>query len=197
MGFSLASYAAIRPSLWHLTNRANLHSIRESRMLMPAEQLGFATGIHPRRGLPTNNSGPVLRDQDLLHASCIAFESGFSMTDLLKELNKRVFFWSGWPNRPIKAGRHAMRRYADSDAVIRISFLDLASTYTPYFSRCNSGATRMQHGKPVQRGTNTFLPAEQCNFSPSHVVEVTFVQALKLPPNSAVLRYPEGHWEAL
>ena len=90
-----------------------------------------------------------------------------------------------------------MRRYADSDAVIRVSFLDLARTYTPYFSRCNSGATRMQHGKPVHRGPNTFLPAERCDFTPSHVVEVTFVQALKLPSNSAVLRHPKGHWEPL
>ncbi len=102
---------------------------------MPAEHLGFVPGANPRRGRPTNKPGPVLRDQNVLHASCIAFESGFSMSDLLKELNKRVFFWSGWPDRPVRAGRHAMRHYADTDVAIRVPFLDLATSYTPYFSR--------------------------------------------------------------
>jgi hypothetical protein len=164
---------------------------------MPAEHLTSTTLDGPRRGRQVSPGVPVLRDQDLLHEKCIAFESDFSMADLLSDLHRRVFFWSGWPNRPIKPGRHVIYRYSESDVLIRVPFLEVAKDHTPYFSRCNSGATRMQHGKPVPRGTGTFLQALQCDFSPSKVVEVTFVQTVRLPPGSEVARYLGGPWESL
>lgn len=34
MGFSIAQYADLRPTLWHLTHRNNLDSIRTSRLLI-------------------------------------------------------------------------------------------------------------------------------------------------------------------
>ena len=36
--------------------------------------------------------------------------------------------------------------------IIRVPFGEIATKYEPYFARCNSGATRMQNGKPVVRG---------------------------------------------
>jgi hypothetical protein len=58
----------------------------------------------------------------------------------------------------------------------RLNFLEVAEGNTPYFSRCNSGATRMQHGEPVPRGPKTFVKAMDCDFPPSQGREVTFVE---------------------
>ena len=74
------------------------------------------------------------------------------MEDFLVALASRVFFWSGCPDRPVKPGRNAARRYAGTDVIIRVPFGEIATKYEPYFARCNSGATRMQNGKPVVRG---------------------------------------------
>jgi hypothetical protein len=183
--------------LWHLTHSQNLDLIRKSRVLMPAEHLTSMALDGPRYGRQISPGIPVLRDQELLHEKCIAFESGFSMADMLRDQHKRVFFWSGWPNRPIKPGRHAIDRYSGSDVLIRLPFLEVAKDHTPYFSRCNSGATRMQHGKPVPRGPGTFVQALQCDFPPSKVVEVTFLQPVTLPPGGEVARSLGGPWEIL
>jgi hypothetical protein len=197
MGFSIAQYAALRPTLWHLTHSQNLELIRKTGLLMPAKRL-TSTGLDgPRRGRQITPGIPVLRDQDLLHEKCIEFESGYSMADLLCDLHKRVFFWSGWANRPIRPGRDAMNRYCESDVLIRLPFLEVAEGNTPYFSRCNSGATRMQHGEPVPRGAKTFVKAMDCDFPPSRVVEVTFVEPVGLPPGGEVAHRLEGPWESL
>jgi hypothetical protein len=197
MGFSIAQYAALRPVLWHLTHNQNLELIRKIGLLMPARRLTSVSLEGPRRGRQITPGIPVLRDQELLHEKCIEFESGYSMADLLSDLHKRVFFWSGWVNRPIKPGRDAMNRYSESDILIRLPFLEVAEDNTPYFSRCNSGATRMQHGEPVPRGPKTFAKAMDCDFPPSKVVEVTFVDPVRLPPGSEVALRLEGTWETL
>ena len=197
MGFSIAQYAALRPTLWHLTHSQNLGLIRKTGLLMPAKRLTSASLDCPRRGRSVTPGIPVLRDQELLHEKCIEFESGYSMTDLLADLHKRVFFWSGWPNRPIRPGRDAIKRYGESDVVIRLAFLIVAENNTPYFTRCNSGATRMQHGKPVSRGPKTFVEALDSDFPPSNVVEVTFIEPVRLPPGGEVARCLEGPWESL
>lgn len=197
MAFSIAQYAALRPTLWHLTHRQNLAFIEKSRLLMPADRLA-ATPLESLRRVRHLEPGvPVLRDQELLQEKCIQLQAGFSFTDWLKELNRRVFFWSGWPDRPIKAARDARDRYHHSDIMIRCLFLQIANDHTPYFSRCNSGAPRMQHGKKVPRGPNTFLLGQQCDFPPSKVVEITFLQPVKLPWDCEVRSSLEGPWEIL
>jgi hypothetical protein len=139
VAFSIAQYAALRPTLWHLTHRENLDLIRESRTLMPADHLTATPLDDIRVSRQIDPGTPVLRDQELLHEKCVAFQAGYFLADWLSELNRRVFFWSGWPDRPIKPGRHAINRYSSSDVVIRLPFLQVAKDHTPYFSRCNSG----------------------------------------------------------
>lgn len=197
VAFSIAQYAALRPMLWHLTHSNNLDLIRKSRVLMPAELLAHAAQASPRRDRQITPGRPVLRDQKLLHEKCIAFEEGFSMDDLLRELARRVFFWPGWADRPVKSGQNAINIYGISDVLIRIPFLEIAEANTPYFSRCNSGATRMQQGKAVPRGPSTFLEAIQCDFPPSKVVEVTFINSVTLPQTAEVARSLTGPWETL
>ena len=55
----------------------------------------------------------------------------------------------------------------------------------------------MQHEKPVSRGPKTFVEASDSDFPPSKVVEVTFVEPVKLPPGGEVARCLEGPWESL
>jgi hypothetical protein len=119
------------------------------------------------------------------------------MADLQRDLHERVFFWSGWPSRPVRSGRDAIHRYQESDVLIRLPFLKVAEDHIPYFSRCNSGATRMQHGEPVPRGSKTFVQAIDCDFPPSKVVEVTFLEPVKLPAEGEVACRLEGPWERL
>jgi hypothetical protein len=197
MGFSIAQYAALRPTLWHLTHSQNLELIRKTGLLMPAKRLTSAAADGPRRGRQITPGIPVLRDQELLHEKCVEFELGYSMADLLSDLHKRVFFWSGWANRPIKPGRDAVNLYRESDVLIRLPFVEVAQGNTPYFSRYNSGATRMQHGEPVPRGPRTFVKAMDCDFPPSKVVEVTFVEPVRLPAGGEVAPCLEGPWERL
>jgi hypothetical protein len=102
VAFSIAQYAALRPTLWHLTHRQNLDLIKKSRFLMPACGLYRAPLDAIRRRRQIGSGLPVLRDQDLLHEECIQLQAGFSFADWVKELNRRVLFWSGWPDRPVR-----------------------------------------------------------------------------------------------
>lgn len=197
MAFSIEEYAGLRPTLWHLTHHENVRLIRESRLLKPAEHLMSVISDVPRPNRQLHPGFPVLRDQKPLHEKCIAFEANFLMADFVRELNRRVFFWSGRPNGPVRAGRRAIDHYGTSDVLIRLPFLDAAKDQTPYFSRCNSGAPRMQHGKPVPRGRRTFLPAIECDFPPSEVIEVTFLQPVILSQETEMAQSLGGPWDRL
>lgn len=199
MGFTIEQYANLRPILWHLTHHQNLDLIRKSRDLVSAELLTSRTPGGRRRGQqqPPIPGMPVLRDQDLLHEKNIEFELGCTMADFRRSLDGRVFFWSGWLDRPVKRGQGAAERYRQSDVVIRVPFLEVVGDHTPYFSRCNSGASRMQHGKPVPRGPRTFVQAPECGFPPSEVVEITFVKPVRLSPGTQVAPSLGGPWNVL
>jgi hypothetical protein len=197
VAFDLQAYARVRPTLWHLTHRRNLDLIRESGLLKPTVDMVEPQLSKPRRGRDVQGEGPILRDQDLVFSGAVEFEGGWTMADYLRDLSSRVFFWSGWFDRPVASGRGAAKRYSDSDVVLRVPFLDLAEIYTPYFAACNSGATRMQNGRRVRRGPSTFQPAETCTFKPSNVVEVTFIDRVMLPNTTEVGASVNGPWHLL
>lgn len=193
-GFTIEEYAELRPFLWHITHAENLPLIRGTRVLCPARLLAGQEPT-PRRSALRSPTGAVLRDQRLLHAGSVELRGGWSFRDLLQDLSNRVFFWSGWFDRPVRSGRAAMSVYA-TDWVIRVPFREIGREYTPYFSSCNSGATRMQHGRRVPRGPDTFLPCHECSFAAVDVVEVTFLEPIRLP-SSATTRSPSTHWVPL
>jgi len=197
VGFSIEEYARLRPVLWHFTHKYNLPLIRRRQAMLSAAQLvpGAVTD-EPRRGRSIREGVPVLRDQDLLHEGSVALQAGWTMADLVRDLNRRVFFWSGWPDRPVKSGRRPLARYTATDLILRIPFRDVVA-YGPQFSRCNSGATRKQQGIAVPRGPNTFVAAEQSPFTPRSVVEVSFLGKVSLPKSTQVGQSIEGPWEAL
>jgi len=116
MGFSIAQYADLRPTLWHLTHRQNLDLIRESRFLKAAELLTSANLDSPRRTRQVIPGIPVVRDQKPLCENCMALQGDLSFADWLRELNRRVFFWPGAWAGPTRSGRGA-DYYCESDVL--------------------------------------------------------------------------------
>lgn len=106
---------------------------------------------------------------------------------------------SGPAGRTGRLNLAAMRRGAtrETDVIIRVPFGEIATKYEPYFARCNSGATRMQNGKPVVRGPSAFLKGKECSYSPSEVVEVTFLGDVGLPSCTEVAHSLDGPWTLL
>jgi hypothetical protein len=138
-----------------------------------------------------------LETKSLSMRNALPLKAGYSMDAFLRDLARRVFFWPGGLDRPIRPGQRAVAAYADSDVIIRVPFLEIVESHIPYFSRCNSGATRMQPSGPVPRGPSTYREAMQCDFRPSGVIEVTFLNSVLLPHSAQVARSLTGRWESL
>jgi hypothetical protein len=84
--------------------------------------------------------------------------------------------------------------------MIRVAFESLRQVNPerpPPFTKYNSGSPRYSGGRPSPRGPDTFLPAEQCTFPSSKVVEVTFAESVMLPDDSELSNHPSGPWSSL
>lgn len=209
MSFRLEKYAEVRPVLYHLTARQNIEHILALGRLLSAEVLSRTADQEVDLRTPRDHTTPVsadsyvafIGDQVPLHAGNIEFEGGWVLEDLVEDLNRRVFFWSGWERGPIRHGANHFERYrAERPAVLRVRFDSLREHNpgtTPLFCRFNSGAPRRYQGRPSPRGPRTFLPACDCPYTPGSVVEVTFLENVKLPPDSEVSGRPNGGWQPL
>src|SRR5689334_15425278 len=116
MPFELESYLKLRPMVWHLTHRENLSNIRKSGALLPATELFSPPFVRPRRGETVGKFGARIRNQDLLNERSVELECG-TFQAFIKDLNRRVFFWSGRQAGPVRPGRKAMARYLTTDVV--------------------------------------------------------------------------------
>src|SRR6266516_1370660 len=186
MAFTLEEYAALRPFVYHVTARENLARLRRTRCLETASALLRQGGRHDL--LRTRRLGPVavtldadlivLKDQRPLILANLALTTGWTFADLVEYLNHHVYFWPGNAISPVGSGRRLLRRYApESPIVLRIPILALIAAnphVPPLFDRCNSGAPRMQRGRPVKRGPDLFGSAEHSRFRSREVVEVVF-----------------------
>ena len=196
MAFELESYSILRPTLWHLADRANLPRIIETGELLPASALTEEPSCVPRRGNVVGKCGVRIRNQDLLNEKSVEIADG-TFEDFVANLNRRVFFWSGGPSAPVRSGVKAIEKYGHTDAIIRIPFRDLAKGHFPEFTECNSGATRMQGGKRVPRGSLTFQAASVASFGAADVVEVTFIGSVRLPQTTELRQSADGKWVRL
>lgn len=209
MPFGLDKYSKVRPMLYHLTARQNLERIRSLRRLESTELLSRGadqdTDLRARRtetiSVAVDSRQLFLRDQAPLHAGNIEFEDGWGLEDLVEDLNRRVFFWSGWERGPIPHGENHFERYkSESPVILRTRFDSLCKhnpKNTPLFCKFNSGAPRRYQGRGSPRGPRTFLPAHACPYTAGCVVEVTFLEAVALPPDTEVSNCPNGGWRPL
>ncbi len=207
MAFTFGQYAALRPFLYHLTSTENAARLAGGAPMLTAAELMRRAGVP----LETANSAIVrfevdgatvtVMDQRPLREANIAFQRGWDMRRLRTELRARVYFWPGDAEGPIPMGRNHMERYADEPdlrpAIVRVKLLDLLAHnpgLEPEFCRFNSGAPRFSGGRASPRGPETFQRAPLCNFNPGQVREVTFLDAVRLPPSAQWASTPAGPW---
>ncbi len=210
MPFNLDELIATYPLVYHLTARANLARISQTRQLESAAALMRSAGrldlLQVRRAesatIEVGGSTVILRDQAPLHAGHILFEDGWDLARLLESLNGRVFFWPGREGGPITYGQRHFQRYAEEGPVIlRIRLRDLVEANpgrTPLFCRYNSGSPRTTGGRKSPRGPRTFLPCGQFPDDHRRVVEVTFEELVGLPAEATeVWLDAEAGWRRL
>jgi len=209
MSFTIDAYSKTRPFLYHLAFRHNLKRIRNTKRLESAASLLVAAARQSdlrnqrRTTLPitVGESRVLLRDQAPLHEGNIGFTGEWTFEDLLEDLNSRVFFWPGSQRGPNEYGvRHFEHYAAEHPVMIRVPFDSLRDRNPdriPLFTKYNTGSPRYSGGRPSPRGPDTFLPAEQCTFPPSKVVEVTFLESVMLPNDSQFSNHPSGPWASL
>jgi hypothetical protein len=203
MSFTIAEYAELRPYLYHVTARENLPRLHRTRRVDPAAELMRAAGrtdlLRTRRPGPVtilvDGDPVVLKDQRPLIEANVSPTDGWDFGDLVQFLNERVFFWPGDALGPVLAGRRLLAHYEeDLPAVLRIPLMDLVAINPegpPLFSPYNTGAPRMQRGRPVRRGPDIFRPAHEARRRRFEVVEVAFRGSLKLPDTVQVPGPPE------
>ena len=129
MGFELQEFIKLRPYVYHLTSRNNLHRFKlTGRMDSAAELLRMAARtdlLQERRvkhePLRIDDETVWLRDQLPLHEGSILFEEGWDMPKLVEHIIRHVFFWPGRAEGFSDYGlRHLGRYLAEGPALLRI-----------------------------------------------------------------------------
>ena|SRR5579872_120730 len=118
MAFTLDSFVAVRPYLFHLTAQGNLNRILATHVLEPAATLMKIGGWNAPRVAPRRSHQSVeidgyvvwVRDQHPLHEKNIGFEDGWNLPRFLAHIDQHVFFWPGKEDGPIKAARNHFER---------------------------------------------------------------------------------------
>ena len=195
--------------LYHRTARENVERIQDSRRLESTALLMETADEHSNPRVRRTDTLPLsvgphriqIRDQAPLYAGHIEFEGGWGLGELVQDLNRRVFFWPGWEHKPIPSGENYFKRYrSERPAILRLRFDSLRrhnQEHIPLFCKFNSGSPRSYPGRRSPRGPATFLPAHECPYVPSAVVEVTFLDWVTLPPDTEVSADLEDGWDAL
>ncbi len=193
MPFEIETFPNVRPYLYHLTSRENLPAIRKGMNLRSAVSIASAGGVggtlesRRKTSVQITVDGSVLniRDQGPLYEGNMLLAPGWTFGDVLRDLNRRVFFWPGTAVGPISYGaRHFERYAAESPVVLRVRTQDVFSLNAdraPEFCRYNSGSPRCSGGKRSPRGPDTFRVHGDFDGTSSNVVEVTFVDRVALP----------------
>ena len=196
-----------RPYLYHLTDRHNVRRIVESKKLESAIGLmksGKCIAMSRKRReesirVTVGETQVMIRDQKPLYLGNIALASDWTFEDVLVALNERVFFWPGCSDGPIPSGVRHFDRYRHEDPVLlRIrteELLLLNNGKDPLFCRYNSGAPRCSGGVGSPRGPDTFVRCDVATFTASQVVEVTFVDSVRLPDRIERADSVRGPWK--
>lgn len=207
MAFTLTEFTATRPYLYHLTSSANVARLLKTRLLQSAAELLRAAKqddwLRQKRRdtlvIAVNGDEVHLRDQQPLYAGKTRLEDGWTFEDLVLQLNERVFFWPGWPEKSISYGERHFDRYADEKPVIlRVrtdELFDANHNAGPHFCKYNSGSPRTTQGRGSPRGLSTFVSCDAATYRPSSVVEVTYRRSVTLPERIELGKSPLGPWK--
>lgn len=203
MAFTLDQYIGLRPFLYHVTARENLARLARTRRIDTTSAILEAAGrpnlTRTRRpeaiGVLVGGEPVTLKDQRPLVLANVTFTPGWQAEDYLQYLNEHVYFWPGDALSMIPPGGRLLAHYApELPGVLRLPVRELLAANpqaVPLFSRYNSGAPRMQRGKPVERGPNLFRPVAEARGQPYNVIEVVFRGSVVLPADTVVAGEPE------
>lgn len=205
---NINKFIKLRPYLYHLTDRENLDNILSLKRLLSTTTIISKSDILDKDGFLTskrathteiyiNATKYKIRDQRpisiLALGKCV--DGGWSASDFIASLNKRVFFWP----TITRLNTHYQRYRSEDPIIIRMRTEKLFEiNKNPRFCRLNSGATRANShlgGIAPARGPNTFLTAEYYSLTPGSVVEVTFEDFCDLPESLHLGNTPYGPWE--
>lgn len=198
--------------LYHLTDRRNWDIIKEVGSLHSTELIVNRSNLdeaeknkilHNRRPvhaqIPINGFSYFLRDQRPISEKNLikCLTNGWTVSDFLYHLNRRVFFWP-----TINRLRSHYDRYAhENPIIIKVSSRTmLALNKDAEFCRLNSGATRSSsylNGAPPERGEDTFQPASLYKLPVRSIAEVTFPNSCELPKKFYIGNCPDGPWEEI
>lgn len=209
MALDLTSFGKLRPFLFHLTHADNIARLSRTRLLESATRLAAQTAQNELTGtrrrehvqLTIGDEKVVIRDQAPLHKGNMALTDNWTFEQFVRLLNSHVFFWPGTEKGPISYGvRHFQRYEAESPVMLRIglsSLLEANPKTSLLLAKCNSGSPRWSGGFAAPRGPRTFVPAAAANFRGSEVIEVTALDSIVLPDDTARGSAPGGPWTPL
>lgn len=206
MAISRERLLSLRPFLFHLTASSNLNRIVETGRIESAGNLAASARredlLRERRRsherIQIDGAEVELRDQCPLHAGNMTLEPGQTLGDFVALLNARVFFWPGTGTGPIPYGmRHYQRYAAEKPSILRVGtavLLDENPSRQPLLCRYNSGSPRCSNGAKSPRTSHTFVAEEEADFTAGEIVEITFIDYVKLPPSFELGDHPCGPW---
>ena len=201
MSFSLKTFVKVRPFLYHVTAAKNLDGLRALRKLISVTELSeeYANLAQPRglsesayyRGahIGLGDQRPLCRNRNQM---CL--DGGWEFEKFLQELNRRVFFFPGTPDRLPRNCEDFIRRKEANKlqlAILRIPTMLLINENRdklPEFCKHNSGAPRMTNGRRSPRGPNTFVNEKTASFTSSQVKEVSLIGSVFLPKSTTLRR---------
>jgi len=199
------SFIALRPYLYHLTDRNNLPLILEYGKLFSTKRIIELSGNPEYDYINTARRSDhqkivigdqvfSIRDQKPISEKNLqkCLTNGWDCATFYDHLNDRVFMWS----KPEYLNNHYNTYSHENPIILRFS-TSLLLEANPHvkFCRLNSGATRSSshhNGAPPPRGIETFQSADSFHYLPSQVKEVTFEDECILPPEICISDSPYG-----
>jgi len=212
MGICVDHLIEISPYLYHVTYEDSLRRIRKLQRLESAAALMEAGGkrnwLRLRRANSVNflvDGDPILlTDQRPIIEKNIAFQNGWTLSDLIEAINSRVFFWRGIKEGLLRSNQGHFGKFKNAGhrmVFLRLSFGEayrLNAERGPEVCKHNSGAARKYDGKPIPRGPKTFVQPQDAEFKKGEVQEVVFRGFVELPATTEVcLGSWKGPWHPL
>jgi hypothetical protein len=193
------------PYLYHMTKSHNLIAIFTYRKLFTADYLlrgaNMADMVSLRRSeeilVDLGFFSAVIRNQQPLDPDYLELDLGLSLSDYIRTLNRRVFFWPGTEIGPIKDGERMALRENGTGVILRAptaSILEYNHHILPWFSPYNTGVAWLENGKKSYRGDKSFLLCEQYIEPANKITEVSFEGIVNLPSHTLIASSLRGPW---
>lgn len=205
----LESLCTVWPHSYHVTAKANLASIRESRVLWPArtllERANRSRFVRQRRTqdliLQVEMLQVLIRNQISLEPSLLDLGPTCTLEEYVACLNSYVFFWPGTTLGPISDGLRMFERTNGTPAVIiRVPTASLIGTNgasPKYVTTCNTGKTWTERGMRVRRDPQVFQCLNAFSGQPASIREICFKGEIRFPDDAELGTGPAGPWTKL